>query len=465
MNEIPENRESETPGAQEMYQETAEALLRLIAMSPDCFHVVANLKTMLDMQGFRELKETERWTLVPGGKYYVTRNGSSLMAFRLPGTDFRGFRIIASHSDSPSFKIKENPELPGAGCYVRLNTERYGGMLMAPWFDRPLSVAGRVFAEVTNAGEAMNLPAELDPELKKLLTGRKRVEERLVNIDRDLLMIPSLAIHMDRKVNEGKSLNAQKDLLPLFGSEAVKGRFAQLVAEAAGVAPEQILSSDLYLYDRTAPSVWGADREFISSPRLDDLECAFCTFFGFQRAVNDTAVPVYALFDNEEVGSSTRQGAASTFLKDTLRRIGIAAGREEEQYYTSVAESFMISADNGHAVHPNVPEKADPVNRPVMNGGIVLKYSANQKYTTDAASAAVVRKICRDADIPCQVFTNRSDVPGGSTLGNISGNQVPVRTADIGLAQLAMHSSYETGGVRDPEYLRRFAEAFYNAEI
>ena len=465
MNEMPENRESETPGAQEMYQETAEALLRLIAMSPDCFHVVANLKTMLDMQGFRELKETERWTLVPGGKYYVTRNGSSMMAFRLPGTDYRGFRIIASHSDSPSFKIKENPELPGAGCYVRLNTERYGGMLMAPWFDRPLSVAGRVFAEVTDAGAAMNLPAELDPELKKLLTGRKRVEERLVNIDRDLLMIPSLAIHMDRKVNEGKSLNAQKDLLPLFGSEAVKGRFARLVAEAAGVAPEQILSSDLYLYDRTAPSVWGADREFISSPRLDDLECAFCTFFGFQRAVNDTDVPVYALFDNEEVGSSTRQGAASTFLKDTLRRIGIAAGREEEQYYTSVAESFMISADNGHAVHPNVPEKADPVNRPVMNGGIVLKYSANQKYTTDAASAAVVRKICRDADIPCQVFTNRSDVPGGSTLGNISGNQVPVRTADIGLAQLAMHSPYETGGVRDPEYLRRFAEAFYNAEI
>lgn len=465
MNEMTENRESGKPGEQEMYQETAEALLRLIAMSPDCFHVVANLKTMLDMQGFRELKEAERWTLVPGGKYYVTRNGSALMAFRLPGTDFRGFRIIASHSDSPSFKIKENPELPGAGCYVRLNTERYGGMLMAPWFDRPLSVAGRVFAEVTNAGEAMNLPAELDPELKKLLTGRKRVEERLVNIDRDLLMIPSLAIHMDRKVNEGKSLNAQKDLLPLLGSEAVKGQFARLVAEAAGAAPEQILSSDLYLYDRTAPSVWGAEREFISSPRLDDLECAFCTFFGFQRAVNDTDVPVYALFDNEEVGSSTRQGAASTFLKDTLRRIGIAEGRDEEQYYTAVAESFMISADNGHAVHPNVPEKADPVNRPVMNGGIVLKYSANQKYTTDAASAAVVRKICRDADIPCQVFTNRSDVPGGSTLGNISGNQVPVRTADIGLAQLAMHSPYETGGVKDPEYLRRFAEAFYNAEI
>ena len=465
MNEMPENRESGKPGEQEMYLETAEALLRLIAMSPDCFHVAANLKTMLDIQGFRELKETERWTLQPGGKYYVTRNGSSLMAFRLPGTDFRGFRIIASHSDSPSFKIKENPELPGAGCYVRLNTERYGGMLMAPWFDRPLSVSGRVFAETTDSGAGMQLPAELDPELKKLLTGRKRIEERLVNIDRDLLMIPSLAIHMDRKVNEGKSLNAQKDMLPLLGSDAVKGQFAQLVAEAAGVAPEQILSSDLYLYDRTAPSVWGAGREFISSPRLDDLECAFCTFFGFQRAVNDTDVPVYALFDNEEVGSSTRQGAASTFLKDTLRRIGIAVGREEEQYYTAVAESFMISADNGHAVHPNVPEKADPVNRPVMHGGIVLKYSANQKYTTDAASAAVVRKICRDADIPCQVFTNRSDVPGGSTLGNISGNQVPVRTADIGLAQLAMHSPYETGGVRDPEYMRRFAEAFYNADI
>ena len=451
--------------ARDMYLETAEALLKLISLSPDCFHVADNLKTMLDMQGFSELRENERWELQPGRNYYVMRNGSSLIAFRLPGPDFRGFRIIASHSDSPSFKIKENPELPGADCYVRLNTERYGGMLMAPWFDRPLSAAGRVFAEVTDAASAANLPAELDPELKKLLTGKKRIEQRLVNIDRDLLMIPSLAIHMDRSVNEGKNLNPQKDMLPLLGSAETKGRFAKIVAEAAGVAPEQILSSDLYLYDRTAPSVWGADREFISSPRLDDLECAFCTFFGFQRAVNDTDVPVYALFDNEEVGSSTRQGAASTFLKDTLQRIGIAMGRDAEQYYTAIADSFMISADNGHAVHPNLPEKADPVNRPVMNGGIVLKYSANQKYTTDAASAAVVRKICRDADIPCQTFTNRSDIPGGSTLGNISGNQVPVRSADIGLAQLAMHSPYETGGVKDPEYLRRFAEAFYNAVI
>ncbi len=465
MNDMPEMKENSGAGETELYRETAEALLRLISMSPDCFHVTANLRTMLDMQGFSELREADRWNLQPGGRYYVTRNGSALMAFKLPGADFRGFRIIASHSDSPSFKIKENPELPGAGCYVRLNTERYGGMLMAPWFDRPLSCAGRVFAEVADAGTGMELPPELDPELKKLLTGKKRIEQRLVNIDRDLLMIPSLAIHMDRKVNEGKSLNAQKDMLPLLGSEAAKGRFAKLVAEAAGVAPELILSADLYLYDRTAPSVWGADQEFISSPRLDDLECAFCTFFGFQRASNDTDVPVYALFDNEEVGSSTRQGAASTFLKDTLQRINLAMGRDEEQYYTAVAESFMISADNGHAVHPNVPEKADPVNRPVMNGGIVLKYSANQKYTTDAASAAVVRKICRDSDIPCQTFTNRSDIPGGSTLGNISGNQVPVRTADIGLAQLAMHSPYETGGVKDPEYLGRFAEAFYNAVI
>ena len=228
--------------ARDMYLETAEALLKLISLSPDCFHVADNLKTMLDMQGFSELRENERWELQPGRNYYVM-------------ADFRGFRIIASHSDSPSFKIKENPELPGADCYVRLNTERYGGMLMAPWFDRPLSAAGRVFAEVTDAASAANLPAELDPELKKLLTGKKRIEQRLVNIDRDLLMIPSLAIHMDRKVNEGKSLNPQKDLLPLLGSGAVKGRFAKIVAEAAGVAPEQILSSDLYLYDRTAPSV------------------------------------------------------------------------------------------------------------------------------------------------------------------------------------------------------------------
>ena len=420
---------------------TGGELLDFLAKCPTPFHTADTIRKVLLECGYTELGESQPWILSPGGRYFALRGGSSIIAFRIPRTDPSGFMIAASHSDSPALKIKVNPEMKGNG-YVKLNVEKYGGIMLSSWFDRPLSVAGRVVVRVPGG-----------------------LESRLVRVDRDLVLIPRLAIHMDRKVNEGKSLNPQKDLLPLLGSGAVKGRFAKIVAEAAGVAPEQILSSDLYLYDRTAPSVWGADREFISSPRLDDLECAFCTFFGFQRAVNDTDVPVYALFDNEEVGSSTRQGAASTFLKDTLQRIGIAVGRDAEQYYTAIADSFMISADNGHAVHPNLPEKADPVNRPVMNGGIVLKYSANQKYTTDAASAAVVRKICRDADIPCQTFTNRSDIPGGSTLGNISGNQVPVRSADIGLAQLAMHSPYETGGVKDPEYLRRFAEAFYNAVI
>ena len=449
----------------EVYAETEElaGLKEFLKKSPTAFHAADTIRRELEAAGFQELKESRRWQLEKGGAYYVVRNGSSVIAFRI-GEDYRetGFLVTASHSDSPAFKIKEEAEITVRDHYMQLNTEGYGGMICSSWMDRPLSIAGRVL--VRKKGEIKD-PGQTE-EMQSVQGGGEIYEARLIDFDRDLVLIPNLAIHMNRKVNEGMALNLQTDLLPLLGGAPVKsGRFREMAAAEAGVSPEDLLGMDLYLYNRMEPSVWGADREFISSPRLDDLECAFCTFFGFQRAVNDTDVPVYALFDNEEVGSSTRQGAASTFLKDTLQRIGIAMGRDAEQYYTAIADSFMISADNGHAVHPNLPEKADPVNRPVMNGGIVLKYSANQKYTTDAASAAVVRKICRDADIPCQTFTNRSDIPGGSTLGNISGNQVPVRSADIGLAQLAMHSPYETGGVKDPEYLRRFAEAFYNAVI
>ena len=448
-----------------VYAETEElaGLKEFLKKSPTAFHAADTIRRELEAAGFQELKESRRWQIEKGGAYYVVRNGSSVIAFRI-GEDYRetGFLVTASHSDSPAFKIKEEAEITVRDHYMQLNTEGYGGMICSSWMDRPLSIAGRVL--VRKKGEIKD-PGQTE-EMQSVQGGGEIYEARLIDFARDLVLIPNLAIHMNRKVNEGMALNLQTDLLPLLGGAPVKsGRFREMAAAEAGVSPEDLLGMDLYLYNRMEPSVWGADREFISSPRLDDLECAFCTFFGFQRAVNDTDVPVYALFDNEEVGSSTRQGAASTFLKDTLQRIGIAMGRDAEQYYTAIADSFMISADNGHAVHPNLPEKADPVNRPVMNGGIVLKYSANQKYTTDAASAAVVRKICRDADIPCQTFTNRSDIPGGSTLGNISGNQVPVRSADIGLAQLAMHSPYETGGVKDPEYLRRFAEAFYNAVI
>ena len=417
-----------------------EKMLKFIDESPTCFHVVDNLKKELAGRGYAELKETEEWELKPG-KFFVTRNDSSIISFRIPDKDFKGFYLIASHSDSPSFKIKENPEMEEISTYVRLNTEKYGGMLCAPWFDRPLSVAGRLIVRDKKGGFV----------------------SKLVNVDRDLLMIPSLAIHMNRDANNAAKYNPQSDCLPLFGDGSSKGRFFEIVAEAAGVKKEDILSHDLFLYNRVKPTFWGANNEYIASSRLDDQECVYTTLEGFLEAKDSDNAVLHCVFDNEEVGSGTKQGADSTFLKDTLVRINEGLGRSKQQYYTAVANSFMISADNAHAVHPNYKEKADPVNRPVMNGGIVIKYNANQKYTTDAVSAATFKLICEKADVPYQTFTNRSDIPGGSTLGNISTAQVSINTVDIGLAQLAMHSPYESAGSRDPEYLAGVSKTFYES--
>lgn len=414
-------------------------MLDFIDASPTCFHVVDNLKKELVKNGYVELSEKEEWNLKAKGKYFVTRNDSSIISFRIPKKDFKGFYMIASHSDSPSFKIKENPEMEAAGAYVKLNVERYGGMLCAPWFDRPLSVAGRVFVK-----------------------GKKGIESRLVNVDRDLVMLPSLAIHMNREANDGYKYNAQTDMLPIFGDEASKDSFFDVIAKSAGVKKDDILSHDLFLYNRVKWTTWGANNEYISCSRLDDQECVYSSFDGFLKGKEKENVPVHCVFDNEEVGSGTKQGAASTFLKATLVRINECIGRTTEQYYTALANSFMVSADNAHAVHPNHIEKADPVNRPVMNKGIVIKYNANQKYTTDAFSAAFFKNVCEKAKVPYQTFTNRSDTVGGSTLGNISTTQVAVDTVDIGLAQLAMHSPYESAGAKDPEYLAKASKEFYS---
>lgn len=421
-----------------MYYETAENLLAFIKKSPTAFHAVDTMKKRFAEEGFQELSEKDYWKLVPGGRYMVTRNHSALLAFSIPREAPRRFHIMASHSDSPSFKIKENPEITVEKAYVKLNVEKYGGMLMAPWFDRPLSVAGR--AVVSENGE---------------------IREKLVNIDRDLLMIPSLAIHMNRDVNSGYSYNPQKDLLPLYGAAEAAGSFMRLVAEAAGVSEEQVLSTDLFLYSRMEGRIWGAEREFISSGRLDDLQCVFASMEGFLKGKKENSIGVHCVLDNEEVGSGTRQGAASTFLKDTLFRINAGLGRTYEEYLMSLADSFMVSADNAHALHPNYGETADPVNRPVINQGIVIKYNANQKYCTDAVSAAGFKELCSKAQVPTQTFVNRSDMLGGSTLGNISNTQAAVSTVDIGLPQLAMHSPYETAGVRDTEYLIRAAEQLF----
>ena len=289
------------------------------------------------------------------------------------------------------------------------------------------------------------------------------IVSKLVNVDRDLVMLPSLAIHMNREANEGYQYNAQTDMLPLFGDETSKDKFFDMIAENAGVKKDDILGHDLFLYNRVKPTYWGANDEYLASSRLDDQECVYTTFEGFMNSKDSDNVPVHCVFDNEEVGSGTKQGAASTFLKDTLTRINECLGRTNEQYFTAVAQSFMISADNAHAIHPNNLDKADPVNRPVMNKGIVIKYNANQRYTTDAVSAATFKLMCEKAGVPYQSFTNRSDMPGGSTLGNISTTQVAVNTVDIGLAQLAMHSPYETAGSKDPEYLAAVSQVFYES--
>lgn len=425
------------------YQEVNKELLQFLDHSPNAFYAVANMQKELEDAGFTRLYEGCPWTLSGGHGYYVTRNDSAIIAFRIPEGEYQGFQIMASHCDSPVFKIKTNAEIVVDNSYVKLNVEKYGGMLCAPWLDRPLSVAGRVIVQ-TEEG----------------------IATKLVNVDRDLLIIPNVAIHMNRQVNDGYAFNAQVDMLPLFCEQGEeKNQFMQLIADEAGVQVEDILDTDLFLYDRMKGTTLGLHGDFIASGRLDDLQCAFASLKGFLAAELKQSIAVHCVYDNEEVGSGTKQGAASTFLKDTLQRISRAMGRSEEQYLMSIASSFMVSADNAHAVHPNHAEKADPTNRPYMNRGIVIKYSANQKYTTDGVSGAVMRAICKKAEVPYQTFTNRSDMLGGSTLGNISQAQVALNTVDVGLPQLAMHSPYETAGARDTAYLIEAARVLFSSSF
>lgn len=426
-------------------------LMRFLDSSITCYHAVCEVEKRLQEAGFTRLSEKSAWTLAGGRGYYVIRNDSSIMAFRVPQcavSDIKGFHIFAAHSDSPAFKLKECPELTKEGVYVSLNTEKYGGMILSSWLDRPLIIAGRVCIE--EKGEIVSYPVRLKD---------------------NTCLIPNLSIHLNRDMNNGIALNPQTDMLPLLmmcpeheqNAEIVR----QMLADALNrqyqknITADDILSSDLFVQNSQKAVLAGASDEFLMSARFDDLACVFAGTKAMCQAQSSQYINVLAVFDNEEVGSLTRQGADSTFLRDTLENISDAIGADQRAYRIWKADSFLLSADNAHACHPNQGAKSDPVNRPYLNGGIVLKYHGGQKYATDAYSAAVVKRLCKAQGIACQVYTNRSDIAGGSTLGNLSMAQVSVAAADIGLPQLAMHSAYETGGTRDIADMIRLAEAFY----
>ena len=412
-----------------------EKLFDFIENSPSAYHTVSSIKAALLDNGYVELSEGECWNLLPGGKYFTSRNGTSVIAFRNPQNK-AGFMICASHSDSPAFRLKLTPD--SSGAYTSLETERYGGMIMYSWLDRPLSLAGRVVVRTSSGTDI-----------------------KLVNVDSDAAVIPSIAIHMNRGVNDGYKFNPAKDMMALVGSDKAKGSVMSIIADKLSVNADDIISHDLFLYNRERGRVIGINNEYILSPRLDDLECAFASLEAFINADASDAVPVLAVFDNEEVGSETKQGAASTFLSDVLHRI---AGSEAE-YSKMLYSGFMVSADNAHAKHPNAPELSDRSNAPLMNGGVVVKFNANQRYATDGVSDAVFSEICRRAGVKTQRFYSRADMPCGSTLGSISNTVVSIPTVDIGLAQLAMHSASETAGAEDVAHMISALTAFYSSSI
>ena len=416
-----------------MKQQT-QALCAFLNNAHSFYHVAAELSGWLDEAGYIRLDESAVWELAPGGKYYTSRGSSSIVAFRIPNTQPQGYMMSATHLDFPTYRLKENGEL--TGTYTRLSTEKYGGMMIYPWLDRPLSIAGRVLVETENG-----------------------VEVRLVDIDRDIALIPNVAIHMNRKANEGYNWNVAVDTLPLLGGKDTGGKLEQLLEEAAG---GRILGRDLYLYLREETRVWGLENEFISSQSIDDLLCVWGCAQGFLKAHDSESISVLCVLDSEEVGSNSPQGADGTMLSGTLARISRCLKLDHDRM---LANSLMVSADMVHAIHPNHPEFADVNNAPVMNGGVIIKHNAAQNYTTDGLSGALFRKICEEADVPVQTYYNRADIKGGATLGYISLNHVSVPSVDIGLAQLAMHSCYETAGVQDPFHLENAVKAFYGTSL
>lgn len=423
-------------------------LMSFLDASTCNFYAVRTIAERLDAAGFSRLDPVDAWSVTPGGRYYVIKNDSAIFAFVAGTADpHLGFRIISAHSDSPGFRIKPHPEMLTEGGILKLNTEVYGGPILYTWFDRPLSISGRVILRTDDP---------LHPA------------SRLVRFDRPLLTIPHLAIHYNRAVNDGNPLSRQKDMLPVIArlsADMSKDDFIlRLVADKLSVDPADILDFDLTLFDTTPAALVGVHHEFLSSGRIDDLAMAHAALTALLDTA-DTPCPatrVMAIFDNEETGSGTKQGAASPVLRDLLSRVVTALGGNEESFLRAIAASFMISADNGHALHPNYPEKQDPTNHPIPGNGPVIKINANCKYMTDAESAAVFASVCRKADVPFQYFVNHSDVAGGSTLGNILTAQMDLRGVDMGAAQWAMHSCRETSAAIDHVYITRAFSTFFS---
>ena len=431
-----------------MEKQIALDLLDFINESPTNYHAVLSVKKRLLADGFKQLFSGNTWRIEMGGKYFITKNHSSIFAFVLGSGDIaeEGFKLICAHSDSPTFKIKPKAEMVVEGKYLKLNTEVYGGPIMYTWFDRPLSIAGRVMVK----GNSPLKPTTL-----------------FVNFDRPLLEIPHLAIHFNRAVNDqGNPLSKQKDMLPVLGminDTFEKDHFLlKLIAKEMEVEADEILDFDLTLYEYAKGTLVGLNNEFISAGRLDDLAMVHAGMTALLDSKPCDKTKVLAIFDNEEVGSGTKQGAASPILRTILERIVFTQGGKAEDLYRAIHHSFMISADMAHALHPNYPEKHDPTNHPMMNGGPVIKINANQKYVTDGDSAAVFATICKMAGVPCQTFVNHSDMLGGSTLGNILLTQMEMRGVDIGNPMWAMHSIRETAGVKDQAYVIKAFTTFYN---
>ena len=420
-----------------MYKKTAKKLLKFIQKSPTAFQAVEEMSQRLQKEGFKELKEEKHWDLKAGGNYFVTRNHSAVIAFSIPKKPAWKFHIMASHSDSPALKIKENPEMEVEKAYIKLNVERYGGMLLAPWFDRPLSIAGRL---VVSEGS--------------------RLVSKLVNVDRDLVMIPNLAIHMNREVNKGVELNKQTELLPICGLSDDADYFLDFLAKELAVKKEDILDFELTIYNKEKPEFVGLNDEFISASRLDNLNSCSALVSAIIDSSRADGMNLIALFDHEEIGSRSKQGAGSILLHDMLVRILTECGLEKE-VWNRLYNSMILSVDVAHGLHPNYAGKMDLTNKPVLGKGFCIKEACSQSYATDCGAVAVIQQICEKDQIPYQKFVNRSDLAGGGTLGSIASALLPVKTVDIGIPLLAMHSARELMAAADQQALKDLVSTYF----